>query len=71
VADILVRDVPDRVVASIDAHAARLGISRSEYIRRTWLQEVSREEGPVARRDLELFAETFRDLGDPDVMSGA
>jgi predicted nucleic acid-binding protein len=33
-ADILIRDVPEHVVAALDARARRLGLSRSEYIRR-------------------------------------
>jgi hypothetical protein len=70
-ADILIRDVPDGVVASIDSRAARLGISRSEYIRRRWLQDDFRDEGPVSVEDLDAFADAFRDLADPDVMSRA
>jgi hypothetical protein len=31
--DVPIRDVPDEVIAAVDAHAARLGISRSEYVR--------------------------------------
>jgi plasmid stability protein len=70
-ADILIRDVPDQVIASIDARAARLGISRSEYIRRQWIQDAARGEGPVSVEDLEAFSDTFQDLNDPEVMSGA
>jgi hypothetical protein len=33
-ADVLVRDVPEEVLAGVDAHAARLGLSRVEFIRR-------------------------------------
>jgi predicted nucleic acid-binding protein len=33
--DLLIRDVPDDIVAAIDADAGRLGLSRSEYLRRT------------------------------------
>jgi len=33
-ADMLIRDVPDDVVAAIDAQALRLGLSRSVYVRR-------------------------------------
>ncbi len=33
-ADILIRDVPDDVIAALDARAGRLGLSRSEYVRR-------------------------------------
>ena len=32
--DMLIRDVPDDVIAALDAHAGRLGLSRSEYVRR-------------------------------------
>ena len=32
--DILIRDVPDDVVAAIDAKAQRAGLSRTEYLRR-------------------------------------
>jgi plasmid stability protein len=32
--DVLVRDVPDDVIAAVDARATRLGLSRSEYLRR-------------------------------------
>ena len=34
VPDILIRDLPDHVVAAIDANAQRLGLSRNEYLRR-------------------------------------
>ena len=33
--DILIRDVPDEVLSAIDAKAKRVGLSRSEYLRRT------------------------------------
>ena len=32
--DILIRDLPDDLVAAIDANARRAGLSRTEYIRR-------------------------------------
>jgi Ribbon-helix-helix protein, copG family len=32
--DVLIRDVSDDVIAALDAHAGRLGLSRSEYVRR-------------------------------------
>ena len=67
--DILIRDVPDDVVASIDAKAQRAGLSRSEYLRRALARE--REESTVTVEYLSSFADTFADLGDPDVMSGA
>lgn len=68
--DILIRDVPDEVLGAIDAHAARLGLSRSEYLRRRLAQEAQSDE-PVTAMQLRAFGELFADLGDGTVMSGA
>jgi plasmid stability protein len=69
--DVLIRDVPDDVIAAVDARAARLGLSRSEYVRRRLAQDASAPGSPVSARDLARFAEVFGDLADPDVMSRA
>ncbi len=69
--DVLVRDIPDDVLAAVDAHAARLGVSRSEYIRRRLAQDASLPGRPVSAEDLRRFAEVFADLADPSVMGGA
>ena len=69
--DILIRDVPDDVVAAIDAKAQRAGLSRTEYLRRALSRERSDEAGDVTVKDLERFAETFGDLDDPGVMGQA
>jgi hypothetical protein len=69
--DMLIRDVPDDVIAALEAHARRLGLSRSEYVRRRLAQDTAISESPVSTRDLERFARTFGDLADPDVMSQA
>jgi hypothetical protein len=69
--DMLIRDVPDDVIAALDAHAGRLGLSRSEYVRRRLAQDAARPGSPVSVQDLARFAETFGDLADPDVMSQA
>lgn len=69
--DVLIRDVPEDVVAALDAHAARLGLSRSEYVRRRLAQDAATPAAPVSVQDLERFAGTFGDLADPDVMSRA
>ena len=45
--DVLVRDVPDDVVAALDARAARLGISRNEYLRRRPAHEAGTDPQPV------------------------
>jgi hypothetical protein len=47
-----------------------LGLSRSAYVRRRLAQETAESFG-IERADLERFAETFGDLGDPEVMRGA
>jgi hypothetical protein len=68
--DMLIRDVPDDVIAAVDARASRLGLSRSEYVRRRLAQDAM-TSAPVTTRDLGRFAETFADLADPAVMSRA
>jgi hypothetical protein len=68
--DILIRDVPDDVLAAIDAKAKRVGLSRTEYLRRA----LERERSPAAAISVAQLARTAslaQDLDDPDVMSGA
>lgn len=68
--DILIRDVPDDVLAAIDAKAKRVGLSRTEYLRRA----LERECVPAAAVSVEQLARVAslaQDLEDPDVMSGA
>ena len=69
--DMLIRDVPDDVIAALDAHAGRLGLSRSEYVRRRLAQDAAQPGSPVSVQDLARFTEVFGDLADPDVMSQA
>ena len=69
--DVLVRDVPEDVVAALDARASRLGLSRSEYLRRRLAQEAVTGPQPVTVEHLTVFAETFADLADVEVMKGA
>ncbi len=70
-ADLLIRDIPDDVVAGIDANARELGLSRSEYVRRQLAQDAGRSGDAVTMEDLSWFAETFADLADPEVMARA
>lgn len=69
--DVLVRDVPDEVITALDARASRLGLSRSEFLRRRLAQEATGSPQPVTAEDLAAFAETFADLSNPDVMKRA
>ncbi|MHB8246646.1 MAG: type II toxin-antitoxin system VapB family antitoxin [Acidimicrobiales bacterium] len=69
--DVLVRDVPEDVVAALDARASRLGLSRSEYLRRRLAQEAVVSRQRVTVEHLRAFAATFADLADGEVMKGA
>jgi len=57
--DVLIRDVPDDVLTALEGLAARLGLSRSEYIRRRLAQLADRQVCTRAprpksrRRDME------------------
>lgn len=70
-ADILIRDIPDDVLAAIDGKARRAGLSRSEYLRRALARETSDATAGVTVDDLRRFTQTFTDLGDSEVMDGA
>lgn len=70
-ADILIRDIPDDVIRAIDAHAKRVGLSRTEYLRRTLERERANAPLHVTAAHLERVAALAADLDDPDVMSGA
>jgi hypothetical protein len=68
--DILIRDVPEEVLAAIDAKAKRMGLSRTEYLRRA----LDRERTPsvaVTVEHLGRAATLAEDLSDPEVMRGA
>ncbi len=69
--DVLIRDVPEAVLAEVDAHAARLGLSRVEYIRRRLAADAATATTQVTAGTLRAFAEAFTDLADPEVMGAA
>ena len=69
--DILIRDIPDEVVAAIDARAAALGLSRNEFLRRRLGHEARRSNPPVGASDLQEFGTLASDLADPEVMNRA
>jgi hypothetical protein len=70
-ADLLIRDVSDDVVAAIDTSASALGVSRSEYVRRMLARDAAERGGAVTVDDLARFEEMFADLDDPEVMRQA
>ena len=69
--DILIRNVPDDIVAAIEANAKRAGLSRTEYLRRALAREHRRASSDVTVESLARFRETFADLSDADVMGSA
>ncbi len=69
--DILIRDVPDEVLAAIDAKAKRVGLSRTEYLRRALERERTVDANPVSVDQLKRIAVLAQDLDDPTVMSDA
>jgi hypothetical protein len=69
--DLLIRDVHDDVLAAIDAKAQRLGVLRSEYVRRVLARERVATDVDVTVEDLERFGDTFAELADDDVMRQA
>ncbi len=69
--DILIRDVPDEVLAAIDAKAKQVGLSRTEYLRRALERERTQAGRPVSIDQLAHVAALTRDLDDPAIMSNA
>lgn len=59
------------MLAAIDAKAQRLGVSRSEYLRRTLARERAVTDVDVTVEDLARFGDAFSDLADEDVMRQA
>ena len=69
--DILIRNVPDETLAAIDAKAKRVGLSRTEYLRRALEREHTHDTGATTVDHLRRAATLAADLDDPEVMSGA
>jgi Ribbon-helix-helix protein, copG family len=69
--DVLIRDVPDDVLAALDQLAARVGLSRTEYIRRRLAQDARTAKIAVTTDDWRKFSDTHSDLADPAVMDQA
>ncbi|MBB2945025.1 hypothetical protein FB565_004758 [Actinoplanes lutulentus] len=69
--DLLIRDVPDEVVAAMDAEARRLGLSRSEVLRRTLARAFPQENRKVTMADLVSFEDQYAGLADEELMTEA
>jgi hypothetical protein len=69
--DILIRNVAEADLERIDARAARLGVSRSEYLRRRIVQDAATSGEALTISALQQAAALSSDLLDEDVMRGA
>ncbi len=68
--DIQINDVPDDVLAVVDANARRTQLSREEYLRLMLARE--RPLGQmVTLESFRRLAETYADAKDPEIMAGA
>jgi Ribbon-helix-helix protein, copG family. len=71
VPDLLIRSVDEDTLRRIDADAERLGLSRTEYLRREIVRLGQRGTRPTTREDLTRAMKVFADLSDDAVMSRA
>jgi hypothetical protein len=55
----------------VDAHAVRVGLSRSEYVRRRLAQDAEVSGSSVEVSDLARLAELTTDLGNSDIIAQA
>lgn len=69
--DVLIRNFPAEDLNLLDEQATRLGISRSEYLRRHLHREARRTVGSVTAADLHALGDLVADLADDAVMSDA
>ncbi|OLT23092.1 hypothetical protein BJF81_12005 [Ornithinimicrobium sp. CNJ-824] len=69
--NILIRNFPNEDLALLDEQARRVGLSRTEYLRRRLHEQAHRDQAPVTAADLDALAELLPDLGDSEVMRDA
>jgi hypothetical protein len=69
--DVVIRDIPDDALAVMDQLAARMGLSRTEFIRRRLIQDARAARISVTAEDWSRFTDTYRDLGESAVMDHA
>lgn len=69
--DILIRNIPDDVLAGLDARAAELGLSRVEYIRRRLAQDARTTRVRVTSDDLRRLGQVAAGLADEELMREA
>ncbi len=69
--DLLIRGLDDGAVQRVDANAARLGLSRNEYLRREIAKLAEIRDRPVNWDDLARSAALFADAADESLLRQA
>jgi len=69
--DLLIRNFPAAELHLLDEQAKRLGLSRTEFLRRQLVREARRTQSAVTAADLAGLADLVADLDDPSVMRDA
>lgn len=69
--DVLIRNFSAEELRLLDEQAARLGLSRTEYLRRQLHREARRIARSVTAGDLRAVAALLPDLADDTIMSDA
>lgn len=69
--DILIRNFPSEDLSLLDEQARRVGLSRTEYLRRQLHQQARRTSATVTLEDLQSVAALLPDLTDEEVMKDA
>ena len=70
-ADLLIRDLTPELLTALEEKAALLGLSRSEFLRRTLNREVKVSNVSVTERHLIELLELLPDLANEEVMKSA
>lgn len=70
-ADILIRNFPAEDLALLDEQARRVGLSRTEFLRRQLHREARRTQAPVTVGALSALSGLIADLADPDLLHEA
>ena len=69
--DLLIRDIPDEVMAALDDQARKAGLSRTEYLRRRLLGDAQRLAAAVTPEGLRDLGRRISDLADEHVVKQA
>lgn len=70
-ADLLIRDLSPQLLAALDEKAASLGLSRSEFLRRTLNREAFLITESVTEAHIIKLLDLLPDLASQKVMKGA